>query len=415
VRLAIVNLFYPPDLSPTGHMAASLAEHRARQSDQVTVIAGTGGYLGGKRGTSSPRAEGRGTGPRIVRVWTPGLGKESAPRRLGDYLSFLVGATVRLLTMPAQDVIVVLTSPPFALATAVAHRLIHPGTRIVLWSHDVYPDALEALGTIRRGGAASRLLRTIKRWLLRSVDHVVAMDVAMLERVLGGYGRNGTPPGTVIPSWEPLGLFPHEVVSEPWEVYQEPDLVGRFVLLHLGNLGYGSSIEPIAEAAAALEDEGAVFLFVGGGARSEQLARAASSRGIGNIVFRGYVERDRTPSVLAGADATLISLADGWRGIMSPCKLNGSLAMGVPVVYTGPPGTNVDEAIDRYGCGFSIRQGDVDAIIDAIRRLRKDPRIAEELSRNARNAFEAAYSDERTLPRFDRVIDGTVGAAERSS
>lgn len=410
MRLAIVNLFYPPDLSPTGHMAASLAEHRARLGDRVTVIAGTGGYVDGRQVGRAKDRSGP-TDPRIVHIWTPGLGKESAPRRLGDYLTFLVGATVRLLSMPRQDAIVVLTSPPYALATAVAHRLVHPRTRVILWSHDVYPDAVEALGTIRPGGPASRVLRAAKRWLLRSVDHVVAMDRAMLERVLGGYARDGSPAGTAIPSWEPVALFPPDIHPEPWEGYEEAAVAGRFVVLHLGNLGYGSRTEPIADAAAALDDEGVVFLFVGGGARFDELERAVARRGIGNVSFRGYVPRERTPSLLAGADCTLISLDDAWRGIMSPCKLNGSLAMGLPIVYAGPTGTNVDEAIERYGCGFSVRQGDAAGLIDAIRRLRKDPRIAEELSRNARRAFDAAYSDERTLPLFDDILEAVVARA----
>ncbi|HZB01756.1 MAG TPA: glycosyltransferase family 4 protein [Actinomycetota bacterium] len=411
MRLSIVNLFYPPDLSPTGHMAASLAEHRAERGDRVTVIAGTGGYVGGPTGSAAAASGDVSDTPRIVRIWTPGLGKRTTARRLGDYLSFLAGALVRLLTLPAQDAIVVLTSPPYALVTAVAHKLLHPRTRVILWSHDVYPDAVEALGTIRAGGLASRVLRGLKRALVRRVDHVVAMDAAMLERILAGYASDGSPEGTAIPSWEPISLFPADLDPDPWEGYDDPALKDRFVVLHLGNLGFGSRIQPIVDAAAALEDEDVVFLFVGGGTRFGELERDAARSGIGNVLLRGYVTRERTPSLLSGADCTLISLDDAWRGVMSPCKLNGSLAMGLPIVYSGPTGTNVDEAIERYGCGSSVRQGDLDGMIDAIRLLRKDPRLAEEQSRNARRAFEAAYSDERTLPRFDQVLEAVTRSA----
>jgi putative colanic acid biosynthesis glycosyltransferase WcaI len=410
VRIAIVNLFYPPDVAPSGHLAASLAEHRGELGDRVTVVCGTGAYVKDMDPVDAPPAT-RNRTPDVIHVWTPGLGKATASRRLVDYVLYLVGATVRLVTMPRQDVVIALTSPPYALLPAVFHRLLHPQTRVILWSHDVYPDAAEALGTLRRGGTASWVLRGAKRGLLRYVDHVVAVDRAMLERVLGGYTRSGSPQGTTIPSWEPLALFPPDLDPEPWEGYDDPELTGRFVVLHLGNLGYGSRTEPIVDAAAALADEGVVFLFVGGGTRFDEIARATSRRSIHNVLLRGYVPRDRTPSVLAGADCTLISLDDGWRGIMSPSKLNGSLAMGLPIVYIGPKGTNVDEAIERYGCGSSVRQGDVDGVIDAIRRLRKDPRLVEEQSRNARRAFEAAYSDDRTLPSFDEVIERVLGSA----
>ena len=403
MRVAIVNLFYPPDLAPSAHLAASLAEHRASLGDDVTVVTGTGAYLGGsERNRDAAPGPGR---PRVLRTWTPGLGKASAARRLGDYLAFLLGAVARLVVLPRQDVVIALTSPPFALTAAVAHRLLHPTTRVILWSHDVYPDAAEAFGTIRPGGVVSRALRAFARWLLHRVDHVVVVDPAMRDRVMGAYGRNGAPPSSVIATWEPVAMFPAKDRPPRWEAYDDPDLVDRFVVLHLGNLGFGHRTDTIAEAAARLADDGVAFLFVGGGERFPELAREAAVRGAGNVRFRDYVPKERTPSVLAGAGGALISLDDRSIGIMSPCKMNGALAMGVPILYAGPPGSNVDVAIAEFGAGFSLRQGDVDGLVDAVRRLRTDAELAGALSRNARRAFEEAHSDERALPRFDALLE----------
>ena len=89
---------------------------------------------------------------------------------------------------------------------------------------------------------------------------------------------------------------------------------------------------------------------------------------------------------------------------MSPCKLHGALAMGIPIAYVGPVGSNVDRAIEDYACGTSVRQRDVDGLVAAIRQLRDDQDLASEMSRNARKAFESAYSDEQTLPQFDRLL-----------
>jgi colanic acid biosynthesis glycosyl transferase WcaI len=412
VRVTIVNLFYPPDLAPSAHLAASLADHRAALGDEVTVVCGTGSYLGGSERSAGAARDRGGTtrGPRVIRLWTPALGKANTARRLGDYLSFLVGAVARLLVLRKQDVVIALTSPPYVLAAAIAHRLLHPRSRVVLWSHDVYPDAAEAFGTIRAGGSLSRALRATKRWLLRRVDHVVAVDPAMLSRVLSGYARDGKPEGSVIPTWEPWALFPVGDRPDRWEAYEEPDLAGRFIVLHLGNLGFGHRTDTIAEAAAALADEDVTFLFVGGGERFPELAEEAARRHIENVRFRGYVPKEQTPAVLAGADCALISLDDRSIGIMSPCKMNGSLAMGVPVLYAGPAGTNVDDAITEYACGFSLRQGDVAGLVDAIRRLRSHPDLAAALSKNARRAFEETYSDRSALPRFDALLEDLTGS-----
>ena len=415
MRLAIVNLFYPPDLAPSAHFAASLAEHRAGLGDEVTVICGRGSYLGGSTGSDSRggrrEAAASSPSPRVIRVWTPALGKANTVRRLGDYVTFLVSAVFRLAVLPRQDVVIALTTPPYVEGAAIPHRLLHPRTRIVLWSHDVYPDAAEEYGTIKRGGIASRALRATKRWLFRHADHVVALDRAMLDRLLSQYARNGRPTGSVIPNWEPLALFPPDRRPSRWSAYDEPELAGRFVVLYLGNLGYGHPTDTIVDAAVRLRDDSVAFLFVGGGVRYPELKQKAKRRNLDKVLLRDYVPKDETPSVLAGADAALISLDEGSLGVMSPCKLHGSLAMGIPILYIGPTGTNVDEAITTYRCGFSVRQGEVDGLVESLRRLRDDQELAAEMSKDARRAFEEAYSDARTLPQFDALLSSFATGA----
>ncbi|MGH9246377.1 MAG: glycosyltransferase family 4 protein [Acidimicrobiales bacterium] len=408
MRLVIVNLFYPPDVPPTAHLAASLAEHRTRRGDQVTVVCGKGAYLGGSSSDAPEPTNGTGTSGtlRVARLWTPQLGKATTVRRLGDYLTFFGLATVRLLALPRQDVIVAMTTPPLIVVAAVVHRLVRRRTRVILWCQDTYPDAAEEYGTIRRGSVVSKVLRGVNRWAFRRLDHVVGLDQAMVDRLLSQYGSDDMPSASVIPNWEPLALFPAGAQPPPWPGYDEPDLVDRFVVLYLGNLGYGHPIGTLVDAAARLDGEKVAFLFIGGGVRYPEMEAAVQQHGVGNVLLRDYVPKEETPGVLTGADCALISLDDGSLGIMSPCKLHGNLAMGVPVVYVGPEGTNVDEAIDRFHCGVSIRQGDTDGLVDAIRRLRDDPGLVHDQSRAARQAFEAAYSDERTLPQFDALLDG---------
>ena len=399
MRLTIVNLFYPPDLAPSAHFAASLAAHRAALGDRVTVITGRGSYLGGRSPDGEAPMSPPSTGPHVIRLWTPALGKQTLGHRLSDYGAFLVGAVWRLLRLPAQDVVIVMTTPPYLEIVAVAHRLLHARTRIVAWTHDLYPDAAEEYGAIRRGGPMSRLLRASKRWLFRRVDHVVALDSAMRDRALSQYADDGRPTGSVIPNWEPIALFPAGIERRGDRVRPA---VEPFAVLYLGNLSYGHPIDTIVRAAEALRDEPFAFTFVGGGTRFPELRERTAH--LANVTIHDYVPKAQTPSVLSRADCSLVSLDDGSLGIMSPCKVHASLAMGVPVVYLGPRGTNVDEAIASFGCGSSLRHGDVDGLVGALRRLREDADVAGEMSRNARRAFDEAYADVRTLPRFDELL-----------
>jgi hypothetical protein len=397
VRLTLVNQFYAPDISPTAQLAASLAEHRADVGDQVTVITGRAGYLEGLAPTGPLQT---GPGLRVRRVWTPDLGKSSVPRRLLGYVTFLVGSVARLVLLPRQDVIVAMTTPPFVVLGALLHKALHPRTRVVLWSMDCYPDAAERFGELRPGGRLSQLLRRVNRWTFRRLDHVVCLDGAMQDLLLSQYAAGSErPPATVIPNWERRALFPDDDVA-PWPGLAELGAGDRTVVLYLGNTGVGHRFDTVLDAAGRLADE-ALFLFIGGGARWDELATAVHDRGLTNVVLRGYVPKDETPAVMAGADGALITLDERSLGVMSPSKLHANLAAGLPILYVGPEGSNVDEAIRATACGHSLREGDVDGLVGAVRGLRDDPKAAA----RSRQAFEDRYCDEATLPRWDVILD----------
>jgi colanic acid biosynthesis glycosyl transferase WcaI len=402
VRLTLLNQFYAPDISPTAQLAASLAEHRAERGDEVTVVAGRAGYLEGLSSSGTPTV---GPGVRARRVWTPDLGKSSRARRLLGYASFSVGSVVRLLALPRQDVIVSMTTPPLVVVAAVLHQLLHRDTRIVLWSMDCYPDAAERFGELKHDGVVSRLLRRLNRWAFRRIEVVVGLDGAMVELLESQYAAGPDRPRfTVIPNWERQALFPDTTDAlepvKPWPGYAELDVGDRTVVLYLGNTGVGHQFGTVLAAAEQLGDE-ALFLFVGGGARWAALQESARARGLTNVVFRPYVPKDDTPSVMAGAHVALITLDERSLGVMSPSKLHANLAAGLPVLYVGPAGSNVDEAIARHDAGRSLREGDLAGVVAAVRDLRADPGAPG----RARRAFEEAYSDVAALPAFDRVLD----------
>jgi hypothetical protein len=243
------------------------------------------------------------------------------------------------------------------------------------------------------------MLRAVNRWAFRRIDTVVGLDGAMVELLSSQYAAGPDRPRfAVIPNWERLALFPDQP-PKPWTGYADLAVGDRTVVLYLGNTGVGHRFDTVLAAAAELADD-AVFLFVGGGARWVELEEAVRARGLTNLAFQGYVPKDDTPGVMAGAHVALITLDDRSRGVMSPSKLHANLAAGLPVLYIGPAGSNVDEAISTWGVGRSLREGDVAGVVRAVRELRGDAAARA----RSRQAFEEAYSDEAVLPAFDRLL-----------
>ena len=404
MRLTLINQFYAPDISPTAKLAASLAEHRAAAGDRVTVLAGRGGYVPDAARTAE---ESHGN-PRVIRVWTPGLGKGTLARRLADYLAFYLGALARAATLPRQDGIVSLTTPPYIVSAAFLHRLLHRRTRIILWNMDCYPEVAEGGGALVEGGLLSRVFRLLNRAIFGRVDRLICLDGAMRELLEARYAPAGRSlPTLVIPNWENQGDYPPREPTSRWGEAQRLGLDRQFVVLYMGNAGVGHRFDTVLAAAEVLRDRPFRFLFVGGGARWSDIQRRIDDRRALNVALVSYVAAAEVKSVMGHASCGLITLRDEARGVMSPSKLHSYLAMGLPILYIGPRGSNVDEAIVRFGCGASFRHGDTEAVVAFLEGLRGDPDRLGDIRHRSRRAFDEAYCDQRTLPQFDLVLDGT--------
>lgn len=410
MRLTIVNQFYPPDAAPTGRLAADLAEHRAALGDTVTVLASRANYVA--MWDQAPRR--RFANLKVCRLWTPPCAWHGTLGRCLGFLAFLLLAAWRFLWMPRQDVVVAMTTPPFLVCAALVHKLRHPACRVILWNMDCYPEVAERDGLIKPGRWISRALRALNRAAFRQLDRVVCLDPAMAELLQANYGRPGhSLPTAVVPNWEPLADCPRCAAAAPHRDRQTSELLGeKFVVIYTGNRGRGHEFDTVLAAAERLRNEPVCFLFVGGGTRTPALRQAIAAAHLKNVMLVPYVPQAHLHRLLRAADCALVTLRNEMLGIMSPSKLHASLGFGLPIVYVGPPGSNVDQAIMRFGCGVSLRPGDVQGLVAALQHLRANPQDMARLRYRARLAFEQEYCDQKTLPLLDALLDHPAAVCE---
>ena len=397
----------------TGRNRCELRSTHENPRRTLTVLTSRGGYVAPS--ADSQAEEVQPDGPNVIRVWTPQLGKSNMIRRIMDYACYYFGAAWNLVTMKRQDVVISLTTPPFILAAVLLHRLLHPRTCVVLWNMDCYPEVLEAAGLIKKDGFISRTIKWLNRLLLGSVDHVVCLDTAMRKLLTESYStRRKWLSTSVIPNWESLSMFPKNRETGSWDEAEVLGLRDRFVVLYLGNMGFGHRFDTIVEAAKRLRDEPVTFLFVGGGKRWSELKQAKEEHQLDNLLLKDYVPKELTPTVMKTADCALITLHEDSLGVMSPSKLHANLAAGLPVLYVGPEHSNVDDAISRFECGRSVRSTDVDGVVSFVSDLAQDSQRLELMQQSSRHAFESAYCDTQTLPQFDRCLRTVMEQAAAS-
>src|SRR5271165_6614169 len=113
----------------------------------------------------------------------------------------------------------------------------------------------------------------------------------------------------------------------------------RFVLVHAGNLGFYGAWDTLLLAAKELAPDGVRLVFVGDGAQRQQLQ--ASAANCPNVVFLPFFPGNQIHSVLAAADAQIITIKRGLEGVVVPSKLYGILAAGKTIVALAPSETDV--------------------------------------------------------------------------
>jgi colanic acid biosynthesis glycosyl transferase WcaI len=394
MKILLLNQFFPPDIAPTGQMAADLAEDLVAAGHQVTVVASRGNYLGGER--HPERSTWRGV--EVHRVAATSLGKRTLVHRALDYGSFYVGAGRALRRLSGQDVIIALTTPPLIAAVALPAR--RRGTKVVSWVQDLYPEVAVAFGALPEWALTTRTMASVSRRILAGSDRVVVLGEAMKEKaVLAGAAEGRV---AVIPNWvdgDVVRPVPHE--SNPLRAGMARE--ARFVVLYSGNMGRAHDVTTIVGAARRLADRPEiVFVFQGEGDKRVELE--LGTRGLPNVRFEPYQSRERLAESLSSADAHLVTLSPSVLGLLEPSKLYGVMAAGRPTLYVGPAGSEVARTVTAERMGTCLANGDVEGLVAAITRLAAAPTLAREEGARAREAFDRSYARRRRTAQFADLL-----------
>ncbi len=413
MRVHIVCAVFPPEPEPAGVMARQLALRLAADGHDVTAIVPFPNrpygrvYDGYRRRLRE--TEDHPEGYRIVRCAAWLLGKERAGiHRLLENVTFGLTAAWALWRAGRPDIVIVETWPLFAVqfAALLAYWWRLP---LLYYVQDVYPEALEFAGLIKRDGLLASVLRAWDRRLCMGRGRVVAISEGM-KRLL--CESRGLPNENVdvIPNWLDQSLFPPLPRDNGWreEMQITPE---RFLVLFAGTLGHVSGAEVLIDVARILkEHEDIQLLCVGEGVLKAGMVNAAREQGLTNIEFRPFQPAHKICQMHASADATLLTVQPGYPDASVPSKLITYLAAGRPVVCAASQASTAAHAVLTMQGGLVVDPGDAQAIAEALLTLSQSPAQAAAMGRNARDYFLAHYTMERAYRQFSELFSELTGA-----
>jgi glycosyltransferase involved in cell wall biosynthesis len=345
----------------------------------------------------------------VRRVWTYLAANEGSVRRIANYLSYLLCATLAALAAPRPDVLIA-TSPQFfcGLSGVLASRLRR--LPFVLEIRDLWPESIVAVGAMRPSRWI-RLLEVLERRMYAAATQIVTVGEGYRRKLaLRGVASERV---EIVPNGVDLGLF--RAGTDASRVRREYGLGDAFVCAYVGTIGMGCGLDVALRAGRLLRERGrddVRLLLVGDGAIRERLEREARAAGLSNVVFTGRLDKARIPEVLAAADACLVHLAK--RELFTtvlPSKIFEAAAMARPIVI-GVEGFAA-ELVVGAGAGLPIEPENEVELVDALLRLADDRALAGRLGEAGRREIAARYDYDALAPRYAELL-GRLAAEGRA-
>ena len=198
----------------------------------------------------------------------------------------------------------------------------------------------------------------------------------------------------MIPNWSEAALG--DVPADTNWFLDRHGLRGKFVVQYSGNLGRGHEFGTLLNAAEQLRHRSDIaFVFIGEGAKREEVQQTVRSRGLTNVTLLPYQRREDLPFSLGAASVSVITLADALEGLIVPSKLYGVMAAGKPALNFGSQEGEVARVLRAENCGTTVAHGEVAGTVEAILGLAQDPARAVAQGARGRAAF---------LKRYDRPL-----------
>ena len=376
-------------------MALSVAEPLALRHE-VTVLCGRPSYDPTERRAWRISQTEQLRRLRVIRVGSTDFPRFQMQRRIFNYLSYVALSIPRALFVPC-DVVLAMTDPPFQGIVGAFVALLKRKPYIYN-IRDLYPD-MAVGGSLVPPGALARVWERLHRWALRRADCVIVLGEDMRTRIIAK-GVEASRVVVVRDGAEMPAANALVAALDP-EVVRAIRGDAKFVLVHAGNLGFYGAWETLVAGAKKLAADGVRLVFVGDGAQRQQVEESAAASP--NIVFLPFFPASKIPSVLAAADAHVITIKRGLEGVVVPSKLYGILAAGKAIVALAPPETDVASLGVAQGFAVSCDPDRPIEMVAAVRKLVADElllKVMEDAARAAAPSYDRQYETEK----FERTV-----------
>jgi glycosyltransferase involved in cell wall biosynthesis len=404
MRILFLSHYFHPEGNAPATRVTEMTRRWVAAGHDVTVITGVpnvpdGVVYPGYRNRIFQRE--RHDGVEVVRVWSYLAPNKGTARRILNYVSFMLTATLAGVCARRPDVVIA-TSPQFFCGWAGVFVATLRRLPFVLEIRDLWPESIEAVGAMRQRRLL-RFLEWLERRMYAAANHIVTVGEGYRDKLAErGVARERI---EVIPNGVDLAAFLSG--GDAAGVRARYGLGEHFVLAYLGTIGMGCGLDVVLRAARRLREQSrddVRFLLVGDGAIREELESRADTEGLREIVFTGRRPKAEMPDFLAASDACLVHLTrTPLFETVLPSKIFEAAAMRKPIVL-GVEGFAAD-LVSEAEAGICIEPENESALIGAVDALAADPARAQRLGDAGYERIGSRYTYDRLAARYAALLE----------
>lgn len=276
---------------------------------------------------------------------------------------------------------------------------------------DLWPESIVAYGGLKRTSFIAKVLYRGEKWIYERADKLIfTMEGGSDYIIERGWNKEQGSSIDLQKVYHINNGVDLDAFKENERVYkfedQDLDNEKTFKVIYTGSIRLVNNVKTIVNAAQVVKNESPnaiIFLIYGDGSDRKNLEDFCKENNINNVVFKGYVNKNRIPYVLSKSNLNIIHFKDNQikKYGASLNKMFEYFASGKPTVSDCEFGYDL---IKRYNCGMVVDHADPEQLAKTIIEFSNMPQ--NQYEQYCKNAITAAndYDYQRLTEKLIELI-----------
>jgi glycosyltransferase involved in cell wall biosynthesis len=357
---------FPPEVNAPANRTYEHCREWVKQGADVTVITCAPNFPKGK---VYPGYKNRLyfkeeiDGIKVIRVWTYIAANEGFIKRILDYLSFAFMSF--WIGLFKKTDLIIATSPQFF--TAVSGWLLgfFKRKKWVIEVRDLWPESIVAVEAMKNKTILNFFVKLELR-LYKSAHIIIVVTDSFKIKITGkGIDTNK------------IHVFKNGVIQDDFrpqsknqELLKKHKLEDKFIFAYIGTHGMAHALDFILDSLEEIKDTypEIVFIFIGDGAKKNNLQLKALENNLTNVLFIDSVSKNGVYDYLNLTDVALVNLKknDTFKSVI-PSKIFEAAALQKPILLGIEGETKL--MINKYEAGICFEPENKKDFLNAVQKL----------------------------------------------